>query len=1367
MKMHRLLKIFLVLTIVLPFFVDSASAVESVCAKVKIEIRQEMSFERQGFDAHMQINNGLTTTSLENVMVDVLFSDEDGNPVIASSDPDATDALFYIRINSIEGVSDVTGSGSIPASTIADIHWLIIPAPASVENAPTGKMYYVGARLVYTMGGEEHETVVTPDFIYVKPLPKLSLDYFLPDEVYGDDPFTTETEPSIPFSLGVRIANNGDGVAGDLKIDSAQPKIVENEQGLLVDFLIVGTEVDGVVTQDSLLLEFGDLEARSATLGRWLMTCSLSGRFVEFDVAYSHANELGGELTSLIDSAETHFLVQDVLVDAPGRDDVRDFLGRDGDFYKVYESDAGVSEVVNMSAGVVLSLAQNLGDTVKYDLQISPSAGFVYLKFDDPQGGNKVLTEVLRSDGKIIKAQNGWLSKIRVDDQWSYYSNIFDYNTPGSYTLIFVDPSIAPQAPEFAEQEDPVIKEGEEVSFIIEATDPNDAPVMGLRMLSMAAFTASPQTTRVSDSNLHIDVGRLPVGVRVIDLGGGRLQIIWTPETGQAGKYPLVFTVTDGEFVTVVRYTLTVTDPNNTPTADFNADPLEGAPHLLVSFADQSTSQDGLKSWLWDFGDGTTSIDEFPFHTYTEEGQFTVSLTVTEIDGDSHTKTVENYVKVEDPNTTPVAAFIADPMEGETPLPVTFTDQTLSEEGVIAWNWDFGDGTSSNEQSPTHTYETEGSYTVSLTVTEADGDQNVRTIDDCIVAVSPLPPMEFARIQVDHNWQNVEFQKDFLDPVVVATISEATKSEPAAAVRIRNITATGFEICMQESSFSDGVRDSEELSYLVMESGSYTLVNGVEIIAGHTESDSQDKFVTYSFPQSFATTPVVLVALTSDQELDPSVITLERVSSEGFSFVLQGERRNNLIHGTERVDFIAWEQMRGLYNDILIAVNFLEDVDHQYYEYNFGEPFNFSPVFLATSQTHHNKWPGVIQCRNVSPESLEIRIAQEASSSQPSGLWGNPHGFRDGFLPRRPRKVRPERVGFIALSEVSDEMDSDGDGLTDQDEYLIYHTLANQPDSDDDGINDQQELEFWGELWDNDFDNDGLINLLDSDADNDGYTDGFEIFHSFDPADSESRPYEPIMEFGRISVDHNWQNVQFGKSYIDPIVVATISGAEKQDPAVILIRDIGTNNFEIRLQEGVRADGYHSAEEISYIVIERARYTLANGTVIVADRTEYSANRKFVYQKFTENFPSTPIVMANAVISDQVNDFTVVTLRSIGTEGFAFRILNEQKKRKAYYSGRVDFVAWEASVGTFGNTAFEVGLKKKVNHHWKGYDFSSYFSHIPALVATSQSSVGSKPSTVSCRYLDELGFEVQIAGKKRGGNRKETVGFISVGKIDE
>lgn len=89
-------------------------AEDSICAKVKIEIKQELTIERQAFDAHMRINNGLTNAALEKVKVDVLFTDEAGNNVLASSDPNNSSAVFFIRIDSMANITNVSGTGTVP-----------------------------------------------------------------------------------------------------------------------------------------------------------------------------------------------------------------------------------------------------------------------------------------------------------------------------------------------------------------------------------------------------------------------------------------------------------------------------------------------------------------------------------------------------------------------------------------------------------------------------------------------------------------------------------------------------------------------------------------------------------------------------------------------------------------------------------------------------------------------------------------------------------------------------------------------------------------------------------------------------------------------------------------------------------------------------------------------------------------------------------------------------------------------------------------------------------------------------------------------------------------------------------------------------
>ena len=193
----------------------------------------------------MKITNGLSHISLENIGVTVQFKDEEGASVIASSDPQNTEAKFFIGQPELTGIANVTGSGAIGPSSAADIHWLIIPAPGAARGTSQGTLYYVGATLSYTMGGEAHVMDVAPDHIAVKPMPEMVIDYFLTRDVYGDDPFTLRIEPPVPFSLGVRVKNTGRGTARGMKINSAQPKIVENTQQLLVGFNIESTEING------------------------------------------------------------------------------------------------------------------------------------------------------------------------------------------------------------------------------------------------------------------------------------------------------------------------------------------------------------------------------------------------------------------------------------------------------------------------------------------------------------------------------------------------------------------------------------------------------------------------------------------------------------------------------------------------------------------------------------------------------------------------------------------------------------------------------------------------------------------------------------------------------------------------------------------------------------------------------------------------------------------------------------------------------------------------------------------------------------------------------------------------------------------
>jgi len=154
--------------------------------------------------------------------------------------------------------------------------------------------------------------------------------------------------------------------------------------------------------------------------------------------------------------------------------------------------------------------------------------------------------------------------------------------------------------------------------------------------------------------------------------------------------------------------------------ADFDGTPTSGCAGMNVGFTDQSTGT--ITSRTWDFGDGGSSTLQNPSHVYAAPGTYAVSLTVSG-SGCNDTETKAGFVTV---GAAPTAQFSASTTSGSAPLQVDFTD--LSAGTPTGWSWDFGDGGSGTTQDATHTFTTPGTYTVTLTATNACGsDPEVKT----------------------------------------------------------------------------------------------------------------------------------------------------------------------------------------------------------------------------------------------------------------------------------------------------------------------------------------------------------------------------------------------------------------------------------------------------------------------------------------------------------------------------------------------------------------------------------------------------------------------------------------------------------------
>ncbi len=329
-----------------------------------------------------------------------------------------------------------------------------------------------------------------------------------------------------------------------------------------------------------------------------------------------------------------------------------------------------------------------------------------------------------------------------VDWEWSFGDGGFSsepnpthiFEGAGAYTVILMVTE---------EDED---SDGETKTVLV-----NDGSVVLVDTGPTANFVASPTSGPASLTVVFTDQSTSDDGIVMWswDFGNGQISGMKNPIVvyDEAGVYTVTLTVAelDGDSNAKTRTGYINVSGNTGPTAAFTAAPTSGYAPLTVDFTDQSTTNDTIVSWLWDFGDETTSDEPNPTHVYATEGTYTVSLTVTEDDSDEDTETKTNYITVL-PEGVPFADFSGAPTSGSEPLTVVFTDMSASSQGIVSWLWDFGDETTSEEPNPTHVYTAEGTYTVSLTVTEADTDSDTETKTDYITVEDTAPTAAFTGV---------------------------------------------------------------------------------------------------------------------------------------------------------------------------------------------------------------------------------------------------------------------------------------------------------------------------------------------------------------------------------------------------------------------------------------------------------------------------------------------------------------------------------------------------------------------------------------------------------------------------------------------
>ncbi|HMG67543.1 MAG TPA: PKD domain-containing protein, partial [Chitinophagaceae bacterium] len=346
------------------------------------------------------------------------------------------------------------------------------------------------------------------------------------------------------------------------------------------------------------------------------------------------------------------------------------------------------------------------------------------------------------------------------------------------------------------------------------------------------------------------------------------------------------------------------------PLAAFTA-PAEVCNGTQINFTDQSTvTGNSVAQWFWDFGDGTSSIQQNPSKTFAIAGSYTVSLSVNSAAGCSSV-TATKVITVDPLPTSNFNLSIPNCINQN----ITFTDVSVANSGnIIKWTWDFGDGNNSilTSGNPfTHDYSTTGVYNATLKVETDKGCGS--TILSKQVTINPLPLVDFGLPEsclndpfslfsdsttiADGSQNLFTYQWNFGDPNAGgANANTSTIKDPQ-----HRYTATGNYSVTEMVVSNSGCTTSRTKTFFVNGSipvPSFSLRENNSVCSGDTIHLTDNSTVN---PGN-----VVKLEIYWDYTNDPTIKTVDDVPSPGKIYSHAYPEFNTPLNKTATIRYVAY-----------------------------------------------------------------------------------------------------------------------------------------------------------------------------------------------------------------------------------------------------------------------------------------------------------------------------------------------------------------------------------------------------------------------------------------------------------------------------
>jgi len=391
---------------------------DDVIVTVKMQFNQLLTLTRQAFEGTLTIQNG-SDKAMDDIVLNLTETKPDGTL--------ATDYEFDISYTEFTGFTtsgianplQQNGPWTLASGETGVLKVKFIPTKNAAPFAATD--YLFGGNLTFSVDGKQRHADLAEQIMTVKPTPELNLDYFMQRDVIADDAITQDVvEPSEEAEFAVLISNVGYGDAENLRMVTAQPEMVDNEENLFLQYSITSSQLNGQAKSlafgKNVTTDFGTLPAQGHAYAQWWMTSSLLGHFIEYNVDYSQLTMSQNPNLSLLNEVRIHELIRSVVVEGNANADYGFAVNEVEDTRnlpdKLYLIDATTEPI---SVGQA-STQQN--EDHFYTLTLNAgSAGWTYAEVEDPTGGNATITEVTREDGTTVPLRNIWQTWATVLDK--------------------------------------------------------------------------------------------------------------------------------------------------------------------------------------------------------------------------------------------------------------------------------------------------------------------------------------------------------------------------------------------------------------------------------------------------------------------------------------------------------------------------------------------------------------------------------------------------------------------------------------------------------------------------------------------------------------------------------------------------------------------------------------------------------------------------------------------------------------------------------------------------------------------------------------------------------------------------------------